>query len=1183
MDDVHDLPAKALTELLIQGFDAAGPLRIFLVLSYPDIAPELPADIASHAALAFTAAQLLERHKRIDARFFDQLRARRPALQQQIRECAAGFGVTLPDAPIGIPPIAPPELQPDDDALERWLAGVRGRSRQTRHALDPLMLPRVPRQVVRVPLAGLPETFAGRRKPILAFLGPAGSGKTTLLGEMVDGIDDPAVVVFIVRGNDLGLDVVVDLDQLHRAVSRLTSGDDVLLIDVVQHVHTRGRRAIVFLDTLDIVLDERSVHPWMELLARLVDAGAVVVLSCRDQEFREFVEPEADRFRSVLARLHPFPVPPFTDEEVVAAAAGFHRVHHPQAGEDASQTFARRLLELSADRRSLAQIVHRPLLLAMLCSLHREHGTVPPDLTVSELYYRYWELKVFGTRRPGQRDLRAAKQAYCYGLAEACFDPEVGLIRDSADPSTRYRTPLADAAVRDLQSENVLIETLAGRIQFFHQTFLEYAIARWLTTPDAEATRHRLFAHLRRPSALVGAHVWFILRQLLAICDRADYAACIQGMDLASLPAFRTLALATVARRDPEARSDLEVLVDRAVEFGGEFAALLVELIDVTDATAEPLWRLCERMMADDGHTVASRGMRLAGKLLRAAAVPAEGLSVALALAEARPNGSIMIGVIAEALRDPSEAPPRASLLAALRVHYPRLSAGGKRTVLQLHIEHASPAECTHLLAALKALADTELPDELEALQLVVRVYEDDPGSIWDDPLTGLDPAGPARQKWRDVFSRALGRLAVRSPTHLDTLVTNLLAQDNPMEGWLDTFTALHEAIRHGGGTFVAERLADATAPETGLKDMRRLLGALSVVFACTDVSAERLVTNLARAFPGAPNELAKVMTEAGLRYPIAWDIVRTHFDELDPGRQRSVVQALVEAPLRYRADLAMRCQAIPATDRIRLECELARAIVQDDPASEQAALEQVVHTAGGAARIAALEAAHLLRRLARSLVRFPGAQIVGLVSSRFPGVRTCVLEAFHDRVECRDVDDAELVALVTALDGERVPTVLRPLGLLITGWVKHRRAIPRRVEECLCAHILVIITDPGADAGSLRELVRAFKSIVQLPDIDVPRCTAVAEALAQSSHVGRMSDGETLVARVLAALADVNDELLTRLFASIESLPRRNAQAVLYAQTSRLGWYSPKINALLRRPDLPDWLRTRILEGQDD
>ena len=237
------------------------------------------------------------------------------------------------------------------------------------------------------------------------------------------------------------------------------------------------------------------------MLLQLLDHGTTVVFTCRESDYRDFFEPYHESFAGFTESIDRCSIPLFADKEVRVAAALFCEQELEQTPEMATQ-FAEKILSLAADSKSIADITRNPLLLALLCKLFGEDGNVPEDLTVSQLYQIYWDLRIAVSRKPraDSRRIGMAKKNLCLNLAATMYNAGDDRLRDFVYESQLSLDDVEFLAYEELHSDGVLQELGADRVGFFHQTFLEYAIARYFeSTPQGEIAKQQLLEHITQP------------------------------------------------------------------------------------------------------------------------------------------------------------------------------------------------------------------------------------------------------------------------------------------------------------------------------------------------------------------------------------------------------------------------------------------------------------------------------------------------------------------------------------------------------------------------------------------------------------------------------------------------------------------------------------------------------------
>jgi hypothetical protein len=289
-------------------------------------------------------------------------------------------------------------------------------------------------------------------------------------------------------------------DFVDNAIGQSLCGETFSAVTICRELTQTLGRGVLLIDTLDLVVNRDFVMIFGALMRQIVAQGTTVLFTCRDHEYHDYLEPVSQRLPGLTQAMDRYAVPNFSTAEIRAAATQFMENLAPtQPGQ--GRVFADKVLALSADNRSLREILENPLLLALLCDLFSKDGNVPPDLTVSKLYQRYWQEKIAYSRVDQSHfaPLAIEKENLCLRIAQQLYE-----LSDTRLYESFYRddlgvefTPSVLAAYNDLLSEGVLTQITLAKVHFFHQTLLEYAIAYWLTRQSASGQRDQFFAGLR--------------------------------------------------------------------------------------------------------------------------------------------------------------------------------------------------------------------------------------------------------------------------------------------------------------------------------------------------------------------------------------------------------------------------------------------------------------------------------------------------------------------------------------------------------------------------------------------------------------------------------------------------------------------------------------------------------------
>ena len=259
-----------------------------------------------------------------------------------------------------------PEPEPEEatgELLEAvWRCGARSRL-----ALDPYILTTIRREGVLEKCLQQIRLGLGGKQRVVPILGAAGYGKSTILGMIYDELRQQMALegwIALVRCDDL----VQSADRWVEELGAKASDRPLTMIEIAQQLTAQRGRGVLLIDTLDIVLTKPLVPVFRQMVLQLLECGTTVAFTCRDNDYAEFFEPYHESFAGFRESVADgCKVTQFTPEEVRLAAQAFASLQ-PEYPTEASQiAFAQKILALSADRVSLAEIAANPLLLALLC------------------------------------------------------------------------------------------------------------------------------------------------------------------------------------------------------------------------------------------------------------------------------------------------------------------------------------------------------------------------------------------------------------------------------------------------------------------------------------------------------------------------------------------------------------------------------------------------------------------------------------------------------------------------------------------------------------------------------------------------------------------------------------------------------------------------------------------------
>lgn len=332
---------------------------------------------------------------------------------------------------------------------------------------------------------------------LVILRGEAGSGKSSVLWSLFSTFKSRMLMPVLISATWM----VGDSEQL------LKIGDLVAHFTIMVGARLRP---ILLLDTADLLLhSEGSTYQTIDLITRLRSVGVTIVLTVRPIE--EISLPYFEN--SVRQEIGGYSDDVELPRAILALMRQYLPEYDPQQGLDIVSTAQARGLPVLAIFRS-------PLLLRMLFDL--SDGELPSiDLDVSDLYERYWHLRV-------TRDRRSARYADRQDLSNVAARVGLLMLADGRSTLTmrRIETTLGQVAfpvalphtlpeaVTSMTTRGVLIPN-GDEWRFAHQTLLEFAAAKGLLMCGADEMAERLSQHLaaRSHDLFTGA----VLEQLLIL------------------------------------------------------------------------------------------------------------------------------------------------------------------------------------------------------------------------------------------------------------------------------------------------------------------------------------------------------------------------------------------------------------------------------------------------------------------------------------------------------------------------------------------------------------------------------------------------------------------------------------------------------------------------------------------
>ncbi|MBE9141209.1 hypothetical protein IQ254_29095, partial [Nodosilinea sp. LEGE 07088] len=1109
------------------------------------------------------------------------------------------------------------------------LTAVQTQATAAREALNPRILERIPRKVVREKYLGaIARGTHEQKERLIAIIGPAGYGKSTILGDIYDELlaaETPWVGLVLCSSLSLSTSfrgfvsygLVASTmagampsgpsqnqqEMIAIALGQSLCGDMHSVVEACQELNQILGRGVLLIDTLDLVINRDFVVAFGALMRQVLAAGTTVAFTCRDHEYNDYLEPVNLRLPGLSQAADRYAVPNFSTAEIRAAAVAFFRTLAPEQPER-GQAFADKVLALSTDNRSLRDILESPLLLALLCDLFGEAGDVPPDLTVSKLYQRYWQEKVAYSRidQSHYAPLAMEKEAFCLGVAQRLFELSESRLCESfyRDDLGLSFTPAVLAAYNDLLSEGVLTPLGSGKVHFFHQTLLEYAIAYWLTRQSATAQRHQFFEQLQQPETLTQRTHWLpVLRQFLAIAEEAEFETWVAQLDLNAMGIFGAVAYAAVSRDRPDA---LRRLLPTALHLGEHHQRRLRHAIAAAPRLLiENTWDVLLTLLQEADHRTAGNTAQMVGGLLeRWWSALRQRLPETLAVVARRPptehpkfpegydDRVQLLGWLLQPSLPLIQANPEEALLAALREQVDLVGHGTAAGIVQCH-QTATPAAQRDLLQRLLAHPVPRYEDIRDALGEFVS------GMLPDHVALGQFPLGqtwaeilhhPAPAQWDKVQIKAVGRWAAKDDAIFYALMEDYLC--GPADRISRNLKALTESIQQGAGTWVWAYLrsySPDTSPPLYLERLPRLVPPSAAGLYSAEVQeaiAQWLRPHLsAQAEPLAP--LLNMLADAS---PTARKFLEESLPHLSPAlRHEMTHQMLRFQPLETHPPLYQ----FSGKDQ-KFLVTLYRQQARYNPAALAKLLDAALSTSNDAAVAASQDLAKVggdsltvanLLPLVQS--RFVGVRANGLVAITTLNQRAIVVDAAST-----DLNETTLGEICTILANEANPTVVRHFCDLATNWVRHYHRVPVPIVGTLHTLLTRIARRGDLEGGLGRSLVVLLKAIARTEDsrLDVAQLDQVVQQLLMAIPMTQLKNGESEIIDVLCALHRLDPTVLPTLIDQM--LPEllrlgwlRNAASIIKTARKLEGPQSPQLDIVMQRYGRDATVESLVLEAR--
>jgi len=605
---------------------------------------------------------------------------------------------------------------------------------------------------------GRPRLDGSGSRRALILIGEGGIGKSVLLGQYLDRLDaagDRGVVLVSCTSIESAADLTT-LKSADHALGEATSnplGREYGLLALLNQLRSDHGSVSLLVDTLDLKISEGSLVPLAAVIAEALKIGDVIA-ACRTQEYRSFLEGDAHR---LARRIDPVTMPSLAEDEIIAWAERYLDAS-PQVRPAERAAFLTSLRGGVARSQSLRSVCSLPVRLALTCQTFADVGHVPPELTVVGLFERYWYTRIAKHGGISHTEQAYAKQDTALTLASLVVQRDDGRILLRVPNGRLGRDDRLGLEL--LVSEGVIRE-LGTYLEFFHQTFAEYAHARWLLSQGIDAPE---VERLSRFIAAGQISLWDVVTSLLLqVREFEDYCRLTRLFPVGTAQSARARAAAALRRAEPSALTELMTEVSQRTD-------LMPAVIDVlADASYDRLreaysWTV-NALRTHPSVLAKTAAIALAAMLPRheSMEIPAALRSAldALIEAEGHVERSLWTTLTERVILALDAHPARHSALPVLRETYARLGERGQQATLRAHLAlHGELAaeEISQLASCALLSRCPELRDK-EAVALVTLFWNEPrvrTARGWDSLLTLVrDPLPGGWQNGQVRFAAA--------------------------------------------------------------------------------------------------------------------------------------------------------------------------------------------------------------------------------------------------------------------------------------------------------------------------------------------------------------------------------------------------------------------------------------------
>ena len=566
-------------------------------------------------------------------------------------------------------------------------------------------------------------------------------------------------------------------------------------------------------------------------------------------------------------------------------------------------------------------------------------------------------------------------------------------LRDFVYQSNLELNDIDFLAYEELLSDGVLQDLGGERIGFFHQTFLEYAIARWFNaTETGESAKNQLLTHLSESNAAYFKYyLWSVIRQLLNLVNLSEFHRIFHLLDITQLSPFRAVTFAAVSRAEPDSSSVLLQLLPNSLTLGDAYQDILLTAAKGAPTRhVENVWLVVLELLHKTGLTLVNKAAEIAGELLaKIQTAPGERLEQALNGIRSRTvvgNDATQerSNIFGKLISSYSKIPKTfgrgidLNILHCLKAHYFRFGSHTRGMVLHLYLTPGvlESAQREFLMALIQKRTSEQFKEKEKAIELLEHLLPsliqsgDSPfGNSWVDALLVQLPPS-----WDIIQAAAVGHQAALDTNLMATLLSELFKEKLSQSDGIAMRryqVALSEAIGSGAGNQVAASLLKIpldTIPQNRVSTVSKLIQAL----AGQDDDANKLSPELRLSLAqwivpkicDRPLEFIPILDALAKGSPQVQPLLEQHLSQIIPKLQQqqaiAIIKKLNYVPLELKSYLLD--QATYKEFRLAL-VKLYQRLAQTEPSAE--AISGLLGLCRDDSREVALDAAQIILTLA--------------------------------------------------------------------------------------------------------------------------------------------------------------------------------------------------------------------------